>query len=542
MKPRPNLTGKEMHESLALFNTLSTTDIDELSARALRYLESQSFAEERVTSLPSSHAARTSRWPAMALASAIVAIVCLMVLPRILRVSAGVLDDGTGSRQIHYGELVTAIGEGSALLSVADGSRIEMQSRAELSLERVDDGGIRVRLNKGGVIVDAANKPVYVETKHMVAAVTAAVSLVHAEKDGSRITALDGQVRVQQGTEEKTLGPGGNTATNPRMDALALASELAWSRHAAEHMAMAQQAAASALTQRSAERVGFEVTSIKPAVPPVAGNPPVGGGMGGLPPGDELYRPDNGCVPGSTQQRNPGRVVIKNATLFQLISYAYPVQGMRGGTQKNCVKASKVGLFSGAPAWVKADLWNLEATFPEGAFSSTPAFDNPKLQRMYQTMLAERFNLVIRQETREVPVYLLKVGKNGPKFNGVAENYRKLYPPEGRTLPDGRQTPSGNGFAIFGFRFFNGQNVSMAEWASDLFGIDNRPVLDRTGLTGQYDFHFDFSPLTSGPGMFSQIEEMVQRESVKAMGFELEESRALFQVWIIENVDRPSGN
>jgi uncharacterized protein (TIGR03435 family) len=71
--------------------------------------------------------------------------------------------------------------------------------------------------------------------------------------------------------------------------------------------------------------------------------------------------------------------------------------------------------------------------------------------------------------------------------------------------------------------------------------------MDRTGLTGTYDFHFDLQGPTSldlrdNPAQFSGLPESVNREAVKAMGFELEESRAPFEVWVIERAEKPSQN
>jgi uncharacterized protein (TIGR03435 family) len=191
---------------------------------------------------------------------------------------------------------------------------------------------------------------------------------------------------------------------------------------------------------------------------------------------------------------------------------------------------------------------------------------------------------------REMPVYLLKVGKDGPKFNGPrqASAPSPLQPGQKPRViigigPDGNATrtiqgqdgtfagaPAANaGLAIApagaaataqagtitagppsrdGISKLDATKISMANWVNHLFAsLNGRPVIDRTGLNGTYDFHFDFHGPTGldvrdNPAQFDSLPEAVNREAVKAMGFELEESRAPFEVWVIERAEKPSEN
>src|SRR6185436_970193 len=162
-----------------------------------------------------------------------------------------------------------------------------MRSMSELSLERAEDG-VRIRLNNGGVIVDAADQHaenLYVLTRDMVASVTGAVSLVKAEQQGSRVASIGGEVRVQQGSVEKTLRSGEQVATNPKMESISVKEELAWSREAIAHTAMLQQATPPTPSSPSQapkeERLAFEVATIRPAVPPPTPAGPNARGGGG---------------------------------------------------------------------------------------------------------------------------------------------------------------------------------------------------------------------------------------------------------------------
>jgi uncharacterized protein (TIGR03435 family) len=198
-------------------------------------------------------------------------------------------------------------------------------------------------------------------------------------------------------------------------------------------------------------------------------------------------------------------------------------------------------------------MWDIVATIPEGAFTTKPTLTDPVLQQMLETLLTERFKVAIRRETRELPVYLLKVGKDGPKFNGQSPMAANRDPDRGPVMmllgPDGKPTPAADlppppegAINIIGFYLFGARNISMTQWADHLFGLDGRPVLDRTGLTGRYDFHYEDPAgrprsldVLPNPGS-------LDRAVVKAMGFELEESRAPYDAWAIERAERPTEN
>ena len=124
------------------------------------------------------------------------------------------------------------------VLALLDGSRIEMRTRSELSLERADDG-VRIRLHSGGIIVNAAKQRtghLYVQTKDVTVSVVGTVFLVNAEEHGSRVAVIEGEVRVLQGTNEKRLRPGEQVTSSPAMAAPPVRQVIAWSRNAPHSM------------------------------------------------------------------------------------------------------------------------------------------------------------------------------------------------------------------------------------------------------------------------------------------------------------------
>jgi uncharacterized protein (TIGR03435 family) len=170
---------------------------------------------------------------------------------------------------------------------------------------------------------------------------------------------------------------------------------------------------------------------------------------------------------------------------------------------------------------------------------------DPKVHQMLQTLLAERIKLVIRKETREMPVYLLKVGKDGAKFNGHGEAFQRMrfLDNDGKVKPASELPPPADGsFAFLANNIMEVQNASMENFANTLFGLDGRPVLDRTGLTGRYDFHYSGAPAPLSVEKIGETLSNLKRDAVKAMGLELEESRANYDVWVIVSAERPSEN
>ena len=497
---------------------------------------------------------------------------------------------------VRVGETIRSNGGGGAVLELSDASRIEMRSHSELSLERANDG-VRIRLSSGGIVVNAAKQRaghLYVQTKDMTVSVVGTVFVVNADEDGSRVAVIEGEVSVRHGATETKLRPGelldGRTlrsresnsdrpraVTSPGPAVFSVASELAWSRRAESLLALlrqqsvAEQWPVAVVAQTPKEpRVAFDVVSIRPSGPAVRVAGARGGGDGG---GLNSRPAPSGCVFdsfGYSHQLDPGRMAVFRTTLLHLAAYTLP-HPMPGVPERRpelrCGMLTGMGLLTGGPDWIRTDAWDVVAGIPDGTFASKPALTDPVLQLMIRTMLAERFGWVVRREKREVPVYLLKVGKDGPRFNGSIPLTPDRWGGEKVTIvrlgPDGKATPVADlpPPADGGITGLAGQlsarNVSMTNLANHLFGYEGRPVLDRTGLTGRYDFHY------TGPGFEESLARIIKmttlegygccgsglgqgspilREWLKEVGLELEEATAPFDAWVIERAERPTEN
>ena len=151
------------------------------------------------------------------------------------------------------------------------------------------------------------------------------------------------------------------------------------------------------------------------------------------------------------------------------------------------------------------------------------------LRAMLRNLLAERFGLRVRRETRQLPVYILtKLDERGRlegNLRPAARTCKPDFPCEGRV---------GGGFAAY----------KGAPWSTVLQTIGNavsERIVDRTGLTGAFDFELSYSTQTlsantndSGVDVFAAVRQQ--------FGLKLEAGRAPFEVTVVEAVNRPTPN
>lgn len=221
-----------------------------------------------------------------------------------------------------------------------------------------------------------------------------------------------------------------------------------------------------------------------------------------------------------------------NKPLFLLVMTAYVPQ------------SSGAALFTpnslvGLPDWAMSDNYDVVAKVREADLADwqKPALQPAMLRTMLQAVLADRFKMAVHRETKDVSVYTLTVGKNGPKF--------KETPPD-ELHPGAMALPGGGGFMSPGD---GGQRVqfydaSIETVASILSVLAGRPIEDKTGLTGRYDLSFAKpEPMGSasapgeasdpGPTIFSVME---------GLGLKLESAKGETETLVVDHVERPSGN
>jgi hypothetical protein len=152
--------------------------------------------------------------------------------------------DGASIRPVGAGdsldedqEIRTAKGS-TAVVRMTDGSRIEMSERANLSLEASRKGNT-IHLDGGRVIVEAAKQKnrrhLFVETNDALVSVVGTIFSVNDGIKGTRVSVVEGEVRVKQARRDDILHPGDQVATHASVAAVPIAKEVAWSRNAAKY-------------------------------------------------------------------------------------------------------------------------------------------------------------------------------------------------------------------------------------------------------------------------------------------------------------------
>jgi bla regulator protein blaR1 len=222
-----------------------------------------------------------------------------------------------------------------------------------------------------------------------------------------------------------------------------------------------------------------------------------------------------------------------NATLRSLISEAYQVRDFE---------------VSGGPAWLDSARYDIEAKGPlePGSHEQTGL----QIMKMLQALLADRFQLRIHRETKEMPIYALLVAKNGPKLERPREACfdPAAGAPPPPTLPGQSPSRPCGGFNNSSNQML-GASVAVSRFAANLSRFTGRTVVDRTGLKGTFDIALRWTPDEgqaflaptqpasaddSRPSIFTAVQEQ--------LGLRLEAQRGPVEVLVIDHAEKPSGN
>jgi len=219
---------------------------------------------------------------------------------------------------------------------------------------------------------------------------------------------------------------------------------------------------------QTADSLTFEVASVKRTPPPEPG-------------ARVFYGPPRGG-PGTS---DPAQITWTNAALRNILMTAYDVQTF----------------LVTAPDWLATERYDIVAKVPAGATKA-------QVNVMWQNLLKERFGLVLHREPKELAVYELTVAKGGSKLKETEDpNIEPLTPAAGplRAGQGGALEMNGSGAIVSIFPTANGATARMfakglpsSEIAIRLANSLRRPVIDKTGLTGKYDFTLEFTLDTTG--------------------------------------------
>ena len=173
---------------------------------------------------------------------------------------------------------------------------------------------------------------------------------------------------------------------------------------------------------------------------------------------------------------------------------------------------------SASASWMSQQQFEISAKAGEAAAE-------PELKRMLQGLLADRFKLAFHREQKEMQALVMTVAKGGPKFKeSVGEGESSL-----RTQND---------VAI-------GKRASMADLAALVSGPVRSPVIDRTGLTGRYDFTIDPKPYLPADGNAgTQVDRaaLVITAFQEELGLKVEAKKVSMEMLVIDRAEKPSEN
>jgi uncharacterized protein (TIGR03435 family) len=201
----------------------------------------------------------------------------------------------------------------------------------------------------------------------------------------------------------------------------------------------------------------------------------------------------------------------------------------------------------GLPQWCNwgVEGYDIDAKVAESDIPEWKKEVSKQFPAALQALLEDRFKLKAHFATRDAPAYALVVAKNGPKLKAATPN---------ETYPGGFHDRTGKPLLGLGNRLEPGsdhglliaQSASMAQLAQNLSSLMNpilgRQVVDKTGLTGQYDFSVplytewtsNHQTEESAPSIFTTLED--------SLGLKLEPTTVPMQFLVIDHIERPSEN
>jgi len=230
----------------------------------------------------------------------------------------------------------------------------------------------------------------------------------------------------------------------------------------------------------------------------------------------------------------PDGYAATNVSLKMLIEEAYGI---------------RQDLISGAPGWVDSIRFDIDAKVAGGNVNDLKKLKPEQRMSMLKPMLADRFQVKVHTETKTLPVYELVVAKGGSKLKEAMPGY---------TYTNGIKGPDGvahGGMMRMSRGEVTGQALAVESLVNMLSRQLQRTVIDKTGLTGKYDFTLQWTeessdpmfkggdgsqqkaepaPDATGPSIFTALQEQ--------LGLKLQSAKGPVETLVIDHVEMPSEN
>ena len=243
-----------------------------------------------------------------------------------------------------------------------------------------------------------------------------------------------------------------------------------------------------------------------------------------------------------------GRMIAGNVVVRQVILVAYGLDDIQ---------------IVNAPDWTATERFAIEARTSDATPTDT-------IRMMLRTMLAERFGFVAHTERRELPMLALTMARSdkrpGPKLRASGPECAPIKPPEGVPMPPPPPPPpAGNAApmriilprdeplrrrcgAMLAPGWFSARSITMQELTGPLTQLMRRPVVDETGLTGEFDLDVFFQPegpagaLVGPPPAASSDAPGLTTALQDDLGLKLDARRGPVDVLVVDRIERPTEN
>jgi uncharacterized protein (TIGR03435 family) len=563
MKGHERNSTQTLSRFLDRFFNPSNEQVEAAGDRVLQRLQAGTItASERVAVQPDSMRLKRRQWNvAMAFAGIAVMVTVLSVtLWQTINVDVVV------------SPVVFRSNSDGTVMTLADGSRIEMREGSEGSVEPVQDG-LRIRLKSGSIIVtaakQAAGRHLYVETRDVTVSVIGTVFLVKADDKGSRVAVIQGEVNVQQGTVQKNLRSGEQASSSAGQETLAMQVEIGWSREAAAYLALLHESVAQSLAARqssprtssASDKPQFEEASIRSCEQNFQAPEGMrGGGSNSL--RLSPRRLDALCMTVATLIRTAYRRLENNEVVPTTSGEPFSLNqtyglGVEDGTRVR-----------GGPEWMHLEKYAISAVAQGPRDAET--LGGP----MLLALLERRFQLRLHLESEEIPVWALGIAKGGLKMKPAdpgscfkrplirdEETWLRVEKERGMKTPcsgsiDG--APIVKHVAVGGTLPELATALSRASLKFESFGgplsstLGGLLVLDKTGIPDKTIFNYVLEyggdldafakmglppgdPTTlRGPTVFDALEQQ--------LGLKLERGKGTREFIVIDHIEKPSPN
>lgn len=203
---------------------------------------------------------------------------------------------------------------------------------------------------------------------------------------------------------------------------------------------------------------------------------------------------------------DPSLFTSHNSTLNSLILRAYDLQEYQ---------------LSGGPAWMTTERYDIDARPDHPA---TPG----QMMPMLRSLLVDRFQLTTRRETTTLPVYVITVAKGGPKFGPYFQRMKEgdPYPP-----PDQKRLQLGGSIKNFAFLLRANMRIFDPATGPVVPPADVPPILDRTGLDGEYNILISYDAQEDWPTLLE-----------RQLGLKLEARKEPVELLVVDHAAKPSEN